>query len=306
MTNDKTENLPATQADREVAPVLDDEMMKMLQEAGSTNDFTAGDLVVPWLSLVQTTGGYMKRNNANYDPNAKEGDITDNLTRRLRSHQAIILCRFETHYTTWGPDGGKLVKQWYQDASGYNAAKFPINKKTGKPMTFGKKVDADGNIVQPVNVYYILAVDLESGVFTPMTLGLASTQFSKAKKVNSLAREMMVVNGKPFIPPIYARIFDVTSCFEQGGESGDKSWAGWVFNPGASVLTHQYGKLWFAAAKQFREEVLAGRVRPQAPEEAGEAAPAPREEDDGGDAETYEGGLRQGGSKPAAGDDIPF
>jgi hypothetical protein len=297
MTNNT--NLPATQSGREVAPALSADDLAFLQQQEATNDFTAQDLVVPWLSLVQTSGGYMKRNNANYNPDAKEGDITDNLTRRLRSHQAIILCRFETHYTTWKPGGGKLIKQWFQDATGYNAASFPPGK------TYGKKIDAEGNEIQPSNVYYILAVDLETGIFTPMTLGLSSTQFGKAKKVNSLAREMMIgANGVPFIPPLYARIFDVTSNIETGGEGGDKSWAGWVFNPGASVLSHpKYGKMWTQAAIQFRKEVMEGRVRPAAPEESGAVATTDPDQDD---EPAWQGDPTQGGASQRLNDDIPF
>lgn len=291
-------NLPVARKSTEVAaPQTHEEIMAFLAEQEKTDDFTAGDKVVPWLVLVQSSGDFMKRGKPNYNPEAREGDITDNLTRKLRSHQSVILCKFEVHYSTWKPKGGKLVKQWFTDASGWNAAKYPEGK------TFGNKVDADGNEVRQSNVYYILAVDLDTGVFTPMVWSLSSTQFGKAKKINSLATEMMTnpLTGNPFIPPIYARLFDLTSGIEHGGPDGDKSWAGWIYNVGDAVLTHKYGMLWTKAAIAFRKEIEAGNVRPAAPEQSEGYA------DDGQDDEQPRAARRQT-SRDSAPDDeqIPF
>lgn len=299
---EKVENLPAVQQSRDVITAADHDF---LMGQDKTDDFTAGDLVLPWLSMVQGTSGYVKRNDPNYNPDAKEGDITDNLTRRLRAMQSVILVRFEVHYTTWRPNGGAIVKQWFQDPTGYNAAKFPINKRTGKPNTFGNKIDADDNIVKPQNVYYIIAVDRETGVFMPMVWGLGSTQFGKAKKINSLAREMMIGPLGPYIPPIYARVFDLTSCGEQGEVDGQmKYWSGWVANPGEEVLQNKYGRMWIQAAIEFRKQVLAGQVRPALPEQA-EAV-----RDDGQDDERDQQGGRYsesaGPGKTQVNDEIPF
>lgn len=287
MSNDLT-----TTKASELVP-LDDEALNLLAGA-KTDDFTAGDTVVPWLVLVQTQGGYMKKGKATYNPDANEGDITDNLTHKLRSRQTVILVRFEVHYTTWQPKGGPMVKQHFQDATAYNRAKFPEGKN------YGTKIDSDGNEVKPTNVYYILAVDPETGVFTPMVWSLGSTQFGKAKKINSLAREMMVVGGKPFIPPIYARLFDLGSVIEHG--EADKQWAGWTYDVGPAVLSHKYGKLWHEAAVKFREEVLSGNVRPALPSENDDA---PR--GDAEDADFQDVSERRRPADAAGSDeDIPF
>jgi hypothetical protein len=260
-TNETPKNLPATQQSRELVSAEDHDFL-MGQEA--TDDFTAGDIVLPWLTLVQGTSGYVKRNDPNYIPEAREGDITDSLTKRLRATQSVILCRYEIQYTTWQPNGGRIVKQWFTDPTGYNAARFPEGKN------YGKKIDADNNEVRPQAVYYILAVDRETGVFMPMVWGLGSTQFGKAKKINSLAREMIHGPKGPYVPPIYGRIFDLSSVGEQGEVMGQmKYWSGWVANPGESVLQSKYGRLWAQAAVEFRKQILSGQVRPAAPEGTG-------------------------------------
>lgn len=258
-----TDNLPATSSGSDLATLDDNDLIDFLATQ-KTDDFKAGDKVVPWLVLVQSSGGYMKRGKPNYNPDAREGDITDNLSGRLRAQQTVILCKFEQHYTTWKPKGGPLVRQHFTDPTAWNAAKYPEGR------TYGNKEDADGNEVRASNVYYILAVDTETGVFEPMVWSLSSTQFGKAKKINSLATAMMQrSNGSPFVPPIYARLFDLTSAIEHGDE--DKSWAGWVYNVGDAVLSHKYGRMWTMAAIKFREEIEAGHVRPALPETDGYA-----------------------------------
>lgn len=255
----EVKNVPVVQKTRELATLTEADHELLMQ--GKTDDFTAGDIVLPWLSLVQGTSGYVKRNDPNYIPEAREGDITDNLTKRLRAHQAVVLCRYEVHYTTWRPNGGKIVKQWFTDPTGYNAARFPEGK------TYGKKVTPEGYEVKPQGVYYILAVDRETGVFMPMVWGLGSTQFGKTKKINSLAREMMFGPKGPYVPPIYGRLFDLTSLGEQGEVDGQmKYWSGWVANPGEGILESKYGKLWLNAAVEFRKQILDGSVRPMPPE----------------------------------------
>lgn len=299
---DTSANVPSVQVASSALVVggMAEDDHDFLMGQDKTDDFAAGDLVVPWLTLVQGTSGYVKRNDPNYNPDAREGDITDNLTKRLRATQSVILCRYEVHYTTWQPNGGKIVAQHFADPTAYNAAKFPISKKTGKPNNFGKKIDADGNEVKPTAVYYILAVDRQTGVFTPMTWGLGSTQFKKAKTINSLAREMMMSPKGPYVPQIYARIFDLTSRGEQGEVEGQmKYWSGWVANPGEAVLErdengnyiNRYGKMWVQAAIEFRKQVMAGQVKPATQEDSGEASSS-RDDDDG---RTYGGDEPQGG-----------
>lgn len=251
--------------------VISASAISKMKNAKPTDDFKAGDLMIPWLSLVQTSSGYMKRANENYIPEAREGDIIDTLSKRLRATQQVVLVKYETHYTTWAPGGGKLVKQWFTDPVGYNSARYPDGKN------FGNKVDADGNEVKATPTYYILALNAETGAAEPMTMAWGSTQAKKVKRVNSLARaDLLDEQGLPYIPPIYARIFDISS----RGETGDdnKSWAGWVAEPGGLVLEHpRFGEMWWAKAEAFREQIEKGNVRPMAPQAGEEVA-----DDDGG------------------------
>lgn len=290
---DNTESLPATQAPRGVVPAA---LMSKMSKAKHVDTFKAGELMIPWLRIVQTSSGYMKKNKAEYIKGAEEGDIIDTLTLRLRATQPVILVKFETHYTTWAPGGGKLVKQWFADSSGYDAATFPDGKN------FGAKIDADGNEIASTPTYYILAVDFETGAADPMTMAWGSTQAKKTRRLNALARADLLdpESGLPFTPPIYARIFDLGTVGEQGN---DKAWAGWTFNVGDLVLSvPKFGEMWYAKAEAFRDEIEKGNVRPIPPVENEEA---------NADAESGRRVARPMGNAEATGqavldDDVPF
>lgn len=254
-------NLPAVQGNRDVAEITED-AFALLREAPETNDFGSEDLFLPWLSLVQNQGGYRKKNHENYVEDAQEGDIIDNLSRIPRATQQIIICKYDgVHYSTWEPDGGRLVKQWFGDPTGFVAAKYPDPEKP-----WGAKVDADGNEVKPSPTYYILAIDPETGVAVPMCWALTGTQAKKNKKVNAMANAPIFGPGGVMAGKVYARIFDLSSRTEVGGADGKKSWAGWVVTPGPLVLANaKYGKGWHEAALAFRKAVEEGKVRPSNP-----------------------------------------
>lgn len=292
----KTEQAVAKAAPTSVA--LPAAALAKMQAAKHKDVFRADELMLPWFQIVQSSSGYMKRGNANFIQGAAEGDMVDNLTKRLRSSQLVILVKFEVHYTTFKPNGGPLVKQWFLDSSGYDAASFPPGKD------FGKKIDADGNVVQKGPMYYVLLVDPETGRADPAAMSFGSTQASKVRRINMLAREDLIgPDGVPFTPPIYSRLFDVTTRIEQGkGDNADKTFGGWWLEPGDLVLANEkFGAQWYAKAEAFREQIELGNVRPQPPTDAGD------DEDDlprrGDGARTVGSGTADGGKLDA---DIPF
>lgn len=216
-------------------------------------------MMIPYLAIVQASSDYMKRNTAAYIPDAREGDIIDTLSLKLRAAAAFIVCKFETHYTTWKPNRGQMVKQWFTDDSGYRAARW---KEAGRE--FGPKVDAEGNDVVPAATYYGLLLDENQGFAQPLICSLTSTQYAKAGRWNALINFEMIDNeGLPFIAPAFARIYHMTTVPESRGPQGDESWAGWKIEPGPFTLAHpKFGAAWFAKAQEFRKAVEDGLVRP--------------------------------------------
>jgi hypothetical protein len=260
--------------------------------------FKEGELLIPWLRIVQSTSGFIKKNKPEYVEGAQEGDIIDTVSRKLRATQQVIFVKYERHYTTWKPGGGKIVKQWFADPSGYNAASFP------EGVTYGNKIDAEGNVIADTPTYYILAVDSETGACSPMTMAWGSTQAKKTRRLNALATADLADPNSGEVEPrlIYSTVFDIGTVPEQGN---DKSWYGWSFSPGPLVWdVPKFGNGWLARAMKFREDIDNNLVRPQPPVDAEEA----NETESSGRRQNYGGVGRSGGSAPARtlDEDIPF
>lgn len=262
-------------------PVLDDSALALMEQAGAEHGFKATDLQLPWLQIVQSGSPYVKRTEPEYNPDAREGDIIDNLTMRLRAAVSIIPCHYEVHYTEWetpaNPQArGKLVKQWFADSSKYDAL----------PGDFGRKVcEEDNTNIVPSPTYYALVVE-EGGSVMPVVLAMSGTQAKKARRLNSLIAmlEFRKADGSTFPAPMFARAYDFTTVPESNDQG---SWMGWKFEPGPLTLTLPNGLAIFKRAEALRKSVLAGEVRPAPPAE--DARPAP-----------------SGTAQSAGNDDIPF
>lgn len=242
--------IAAEAANALVAPSGLDEASALALMAGEapTSDFKAGDTLVPYLQIVQSTSAYVKRSESAYIVEAREGDIIDTLSLKLRSEAFVIPVKFEVTYTEWKPNMGGIVKQWGTDSSGYDAA-------TGD---YGAKVTAAGTEIVPYATYYCLLLDGDGGS-QPVVMSLKGNEYKKSRRWNGLlSTEMRGPNGKPFIPQYYARVFKLTTV----PESNDKgSWMGWRIEPNGLTLALPDGLYLFEKAKVFRESIVAGTAR---------------------------------------------
>ena len=230
-------------------PALTDEDIALMESHAHASDFKKEDVLLPYLQLVQTTSGYMKRNDPDYLENAREGDITDSVTRKLRSRAAFLICKFETHYTEWKPNRGSLVRMMGNDRTAYDQAEGD----------FGTRKSPNGNDIVPTASYYGLLVD-EDGSTLPCILGLGGTQFKKSRRLNtSIALlEQKRSDGTIFKPPNYAVIYSLAS-LPESNEKG--SWAGWRIEPGPMTLSVPGGRALFDKASELREQIESGAVR---------------------------------------------
>jgi hypothetical protein len=260
---------------------LTTEHVRLMEEASHSSDATAKEQMIPWLVIVQASGDYMKRNTASYIEAAREGDLVDTLTLQLRSVAAFIVAKYETQYTTWKPNNGPLVKQWFTDPSGYMAAHYQVID--GKEQTFGTKIDDEGNEVRPSAVFYGLLINETDGTSLPMIVGLSSTQYQKSTRWNTLINmERIGTNGLPYLPPAFSRVYHLSTVPQQGksARAAGKTWSGWKIDVGPDTLTHpKFGAMWFAKAKALRKAVEDGLVRPM-PQSTSQAPV----DDDGGTA----------------------
>jgi hypothetical protein len=238
------------QASALVAAPAFDEAAALALMAGEapTSDFKSGDTIVPYLQIVQSTSAYVKRADAAFIAEAREGDIIDTLSLKLRSEALVIPVKFDTTYTEWKPNQGGIVKQWGSDRSGYDAA-------VGE---YGAKTTAAGTEIVPYATYWCLLLG-EDGSSQPVLLSLKGTEYKKSRRWNGLlSTEMRGPDRKPFIPPYYARVFKLTTVPESNDQG---SWSGWRVEPHGLTLALPEGLYLFEKAKAFRESIVAGTAR---------------------------------------------
>ena len=239
------------------AAALTPEQIALMQGDSHTSDFNARDLTVPYIRIVQSTSGYMKRNDSDYIADAKEGDILDTLTLTLRQRAAFIPSKYEQTFAEWKPNMGPLVRQWGTDRSAYDAA-----APQTEGFEAGTHVTAEGNLIVPAATYYGLLLD-ESGTSMPVILAFTGTQAKKSRKMATLVSSLQMsgANGESFTAPMWSRIYQLNTVPESN-EKG--SWSGWGINPGPLTLTVPGGAGLFAKAKKLREDVEAGLLKPAA------------------------------------------
>lgn len=287
-------SLPATQAAGLPALTADD--LALMQGAASgVESFSMKQLVVPFLFIVQGSSDYVKRGQAKFIDAAREGDIMDSLMLTPLSEAYVIPCKFEDHSTEWKPNQGGLVKQYFTDHTKY----FASAKKSADDFDGMPRVTPEGHEITLVPTYYCLLFNPETGRARPLVLPMASTQAKKSRRWNGLidALEFQGPNGA-FSAPIYARSYKLTTVPEKGRDN--TTFAGWKIEPGALTLTLPNGRALWEQAQEVRKQVEDGVMR----------MAAPTERDITPTTETFEGGVRRGGSArgtaPVDGDDVPF
>jgi hypothetical protein len=230
------------------APAFDEAAaLALMAGEAPTSDFKAGDTIVPYLQVVQSGSAYVKRSESAFIAEAREGDIIDTLTLKLRAEALVIPVKFDTTYTEWKPNQGGIVKQWGNDASGYNAA-------SGEYAT---KTTTAGTEIVPYATYWCLLLD-EDGGSQPVLLSLKGTEYKKSRRWNGLLSTEIRGPSGPFIPPYYARVFKLTTVSESN-EKG--AWMGWRIEPAGLTLALHEGRYLFEKAKAFRESIVAGTAR---------------------------------------------
>ena len=231
------------------APTFDEAAaLALMAGEAPTSDFKSGDTLVPYLQIVQSTSAYVKRAESAFLPEAREGDILDTLSLKLRNEALVIPVKFETTYVEWKPNQGGIVRQWGTDRSGYDEA----------VGDYGKKTTAAGTEIVPYATYYCLLLDEEGGS-QPVVLSLKGTEFKKSRRWNGLlSTEMRGPDGKPFLPPMFARVFKLTTVPESNDQG---SWSGWQISPAGLTLAQPEGLYLFEKAKAFRESIVAGTAR---------------------------------------------
>ncbi len=227
--------------------------------------FTTEDLAIPFLRVLQGLSPEVTRGSEKYIADARPSMFLNTVTREVFDGEAgviVIPVVFTPSFTEWWPRDSKLgngiVKDWKTDAS--NMARTTRDDR-------GKDVTPEGTQMVRAGMYYILLVDPKTGATKQLVLTLSGTQLKKAKRWNSIIRELSIpipgtedAEGGPkmFTPaPFYMSYKMITV-----PEKNDKgSWFGVSVASFQPTINLPNGTETYKLAREFAQAAIAGTVK---------------------------------------------
>lgn len=232
------------------------------------NDFTAKDLSIPFLRILQAMSPQVKKREGSYVQGAEPGMFYNTATGALYSGEDGVLfvpACYERRITEWKPRaaGGGLVKD-----HGTNEAVLAHTQRN----EMGRDVLPSGNEIVTAGMYYGYVVN--GSDVAPAVLSLSGTQLKKARKWNNVIDALRVADPKNpsarFNPAMFYSCFKLTTV----SESNDKgSWFGLAVTRHGNTMDLPNGADIYLQARDLRKSVKDGAVRaavdnPEAAQEA--------------------------------------
>ena len=212
---------------------------------------TAKDLVIPRITILQDLSPQLKKQRAEYIPEAQVGDFCDTGTGDLfRDEIEILPCMYARIYMEWAPraSGKGLVANHGTDPSCLERCRQDEKRRMITP---------EGNYIAETATFYVL--NLSAGnrrSFIP----LSSTQLKPARQwmTKISYEEVERPDGSRFQAPIFYRVWTARPVATNNTE-GD--WFLWSFSPGETILERAPTKGLLAQAKDFQQQAARGLIQ---------------------------------------------
>jgi len=231
----------------------------LMAAAGEGMGFlTAGDLSIPFLSIIQKMSPQVDRKHAKYLPDAVPGMVINSVTGELYDVECptgspatellVIPCGYQKRWIEWTPrkSGGGLVKVHLTDEV---LAECQKNDKN-------KDVLPNGNEIVESAIHSVIVIS-EGKKPYPAIMSLSSTQLKKSRKWNTIMSNISLVDPKTkreFTPPSFAFSYRLTTVVEEFAQG---SASGWRIEPHGPVKDMELFKKSSTLAIQVKTEPLA-------------------------------------------------
>jgi hypothetical protein len=245
-----------------------DKLLLADEGAGSEN-IGAKDLAIPRISILQSLSPQATKGDPQQIKGAEAGDFYDNVANVVafkgEGGFLFIPVAYRRANLEWIPrkQGGGLVAD-------HGADDAIIQKCTKNDKN--QMMLANGHEIVTTAEYYIIVLDSKGKNPRQAVISLAKTQLKKARKLNTMLRELLVDRpggGGKFNPAIFYSVFAVNSIPESNDQG---SWMGWNISRQGDTLALEDGSDLYLQARQFREAVTAGSVKVAAPSDLGSNA----------------------------------
>lgn len=169
----------------------------------STAEFEAQDVITPSIRILQANSAQAKKSSPTYIEGAMEGHFLNIATNEIYDGGVgiiVIPCFWQRGWVEWKTrdEGGGLVKKWGKDETfktqGYVEEKGKWVKKETRKQKDGR--DLEVNVLEIIDTfdYYVLHVNVVTGIATPCVIFMSRTAVRKAKEWNSLIAATEICN----------------------------------------------------------------------------------------------------------------
>jgi len=238
------------------ADLLDD----MMLDAGEGAAFSADEMQIPFVRLLQALSPQLNKKKAEYIEGASSGDAFNNVTGQYWDGEqglTVIPCYQTTKYLEFTPR---------EMGGGFRGEINPNNPVLQQTTRSGsKEILPNGNELVKSDQHFCLIVD-EDGGFQPAVIDMKSTQLkvSRRWKTQIAMQKVTLPDGRKVTPPVFATMWKLRSV-EESNDQG--SWSNWAVEKVGLVEDRDL----YQEARTFRKSIEAGEVK-AAPDEHEQSA----------------------------------
>ena len=238
------------------ADLLDD----MMLDAGEGAAFSADEMQIPFVRLLQALSPQLNKKKAEYIDGASSGDAFNNVTGQYWDGEqglTVIPCYQTTKYLEFTPR---------EMGGGFRGEINPNNPVLQQTTRSGsKEILPNGTELVKSDQHFCLIVD-EDGGFQPAVIDMKSTQLkvSRRWKTQIAMQKVTLPDGRKVTPPVFATMWKLRSV-EESNDQG--SWSNWAVEKVGLVEDRDL----YQEARTFRKSIEAGEVK-AAPDEHEQSA----------------------------------
>ena len=232
----------------------------MMIDAGEGTAFSADEMQIPFVRLLQALSPQLNKKKAEYIDGASSGDAFNNVTGQYWDGEqglTVIPCYQTTKYLEFTPR---------EMGGGFRGEINPNNPVLQQTTRSGsKEILPNGNELVKSDQHFCLIVD-EDGGFQPAVIDMKSTQLkvSRRWKTQIAMQKVTLPDGRKVTPPVFATMWKLRSV-EESNDQG--SWSNWAVEKVGLVKDRDL----YQEARTFRKSIEAGEVK-AAPDEHEQSA----------------------------------
>ena len=232
----------------------------MMLDAGEGAAFSADEMQIPFVRLLQALSPQLNKKKAEYIDGASSGDAFNNVTGQYWDGEqglTVIPCYQTTKYLEFTPR---------EMGGGFRGEINPNNPVLQQTTRSGsKEILPNGNELVKSDQHFCLIVD-EDGGFQPAVIDMKSTQLkvSRRWKTQIAMQKVTLPDGRKVTPPVFATMWKLRSV-EESNDQG--SWSNWAVEKVGLVEDRDL----YQEARTFRKSIEAGEVK-AAPDEHEQSA----------------------------------